>query len=399
MTDDIFSKGFSTRAIHAGHDPASAHGALNPPLYLNATYAFDSTRQGQARFLGEEPGYIYSRVGNPTESVLEERLASLEGGEAALAVASGMGAITSLIWSLVEAGDRILADKTLYGCTYAFLTEGLRRFGVEVAFADFTDPAAVEQALRDNPRLLFFETPANPNMRIIDVKQVSELAHRNGARVIVDNTYCTPYLQRPLEQGADFVVHSLTKYLGGHGDLLAGAIIGPREDLIHVHLFGVKDMTGAVISPFDAFLVLRGLKTLALRMDRHCQSARALARLIDAHPAVARVHYPGLESHPQHALARRQMKDFGGMIAFELKDGYDAGIRFMDALQLALRAVSLGDAETLVQHPASMTHITYPPEVRLEHGISDGLIRLSVGLEELEDLELDITQALDAATG
>lgn len=389
--------GFSTRAIHLGHDPQSANGALNPPLYLNATYAFASTQQGQARFLGEEPGYIYSRVGNPTEAILEARLASLEGGEAALAVASGMGAITSLVWSLAQSGDLIVADKTLYGCTYAYLTEGLSRFGVKVAFADFTDLDALSVALRDKPRLVLCESPANPNMRILDLAAVSELTHQAGARLIVDNTYCTPYLQRPLELGADFVVHSLTKYLGGHGDLLAGAIIGPKEDLDHVRFFGVKDMTGAVISPFDAFLVMRGLKTLAVRMDRHCQSARALADVLQAHSAVEVVHYPGLASHPQHELAKRQMKDFGGMIAFELKGGYEAGIRFMDALQLALRAVSLGDAETLVQHPASMTHITYPPEVRLEHGISDGLIRLSVGLEDIEDLEQDIVQALDRA--
>ncbi len=395
MSNSIPDKGFSTRAIHLGHDPQSAQGALNPPVYLNATYAFSSTAEGQARFLGEEPGYIYSRVGNPTESVLEERLASLEGGEAALAVASGMGAISSLIWSLVRSGDRIVADKTLYGCTYSFFTEGLSRFGVNTVFTDFTDLDALAEALSGKPGLVYFETPANPNMRIIDVQAVSDMAHTAGARVIVDNTYCTPYLQRPLEMGADFVVHSLTKYLGGHGDLLAGAIIGPREDLGQVHLFGVKDMTGAVISAFDAFLVLRGLKTLALRMDRHCQSAATLARRIEAHPAVKRVFYPGLTSHPQHELAKRQMKDFGGMIAFELTQGYDAGIRFMDALQLALRAVSLGDAETLVQHPASMTHITYPPEIRLQHGISDGLIRISVGLEDIADLEQDIIQALD----
>jgi len=388
-------RGFGTRAIHKGHDPRQHHGALNPPIYLNATFAFESTEQGQKRFLGEEPGYVYSRVGNPTETVLEQKLADLEGGEAALAVASGMGAITSLIWSYVEPGDEIVVDKTLYGCTFAFFTEGIKKFGVEPRFVDFTQPAELQQALSNKTRFLFFETPTNPNMRIIDIAMVSDMAHEAGARVIVDNTYCTPYLQRPVEMGADFVVHSLTKYLSGHGDFISGAVIGPQEDIQHIHFYGVKDMTGAVISPFDAYLTIRGLKTLEIRMDRHCQSAQKLAEAIEQHPGVEKVYYPGLESHPQHELAKKQMHDFGGMIAFELNGGYEAGVRFMDSVQLAMRAVSLGEAETLVQHPASMTHITYPPEERMKHGISEGLIRISVGLETLDDLLTDILQALD----
>lgn len=392
---DTTATGFSTRAIHHGHDPFAHHGALNPPLYLSATYAFESTAQGQRRFRGEEPGYIYSRVGNPTESVLEEKLAVLEGGEAALAMASGMGAITSLFWTFVAPGDEVVVDMTLYGCTYAFLTEGLRKFGIGVHFVDLGDTAALRAALTDRTRFVFFETPANPNMRVVDIAMVAELAHRVGARVVVDNTYCTPYLQRPLEHGADFVVHSLTKYLSGHGDLIAGAVIGRREDIQQIHAHGVKDMTGAVISPLDAYLTIRGLKTLELRMDRHCASAAQLAELIAAHCAVDAVYYPGLPSHPQYRLAQRQMRAPGGMIAFELKGGYDAGVRFMDAVRLAMRAVSLGDAETLVQHPASMTHITYPPEERARHGISEGLVRLSVGLENIEDLVVDIRNALD----
>ncbi|MES9882866.1 MAG: methionine gamma-lyase [Sedimenticola sp.] len=391
-------QGFGTRAIHAGHDPKQHQGALNPPVYLNATYAFESTAQGQRRFLGEEPGYVYGRVGNPTETVLEEKLAELEGGEAALAVASGMGATTSLFWSFIEPGDVIVADKTLYGCTFAYFTEGLRKFGVEVVFIDLTQLDELEAVLGEKVRFVFFETPTNPNMRIIDVAAVSKLTHDAGAQVIVDNTYATPYLQRPIEQGADFVVHSLTKYLSGHGDLIAGAVIGPQEAIQNIHFYGVKDMTGAVISPFDAYLTIRGLKTLEIRMDRHCQSAQALAEHIETHPAVEAVYFPGLKSHPQYELAKRQMSQFGGMIAFELKGGYEAGVRFMDSVELAIRAVSLGDAETLVQHPASMTHITYSPEERLEHGISEGLVRLSVGLENLEDLMADITQALDAAS-
>jgi len=388
--------GFSTRAIHFGHDPFQNHGALNPPIYLNATYAFESTLQGQQRFAGEEPGYVYSRVGNPTESVLEHKLADLEGGEAALAVASGMGAIAALVWTFVKPGDVILADKTLYGCTYAFFTEGLRQYGVKVRFADFTKPKKVRKALNKKTRFVFFESPANPNMRVVDVRKISKVAHSAGARVIVDNTYCTPCLQRPIELGADFVVHSLTKYMSGHGDLIAGAVIGLAEDIKAIHVFGVKDMTGAVISPFDAFLTMRGLKTLEVRMQRHCKSADKLAKMLEQHRKVDKVYYPGLKSHPQHKLAKRQMSLFGGMIAFELKGGYDAGVRFLDRLELALRAVSLGDAETLVQHPASMTHVTYAPEERLKHGISEGLIRLSVGLECYADIRRDIRQALRA---
>lgn len=388
--------GFATRAIHLGHDPHDYHGALIPPVFMTATFAFEDIAQGQRRFLGEEAGYIYSRVGNPTVSVLEARLASLEGGEAALATSSGMGAITSAFWSLVQAGDAILADKTLYGCTYGYFSHGLTRLGVDARFADFTDLASLEAALTPNTKVVYFETPANPNMRVIDIAAVSAIAHRHGAICMVDNTYCTPYLQRPIEFGADLVVHSATKYLGGHGDLIAGAVIGRKEQIEAMRFFGVKEMTGANISAMDAFLVQRGLKTLELRMQRHCASAQAIAEWLEAHPAVERVHYPGLASHPQHALANSQMRLPGGMIALELKGGYAAGVRFMDALRLVTRAVSLGDCESLAQHPASMTHSTYTPEARAAHGISEGLVRLSVGLETLDDLLADIGQALDS---
>ncbi|HCV21189.1 MAG: methionine gamma-lyase [Arenicellales bacterium] len=390
-------RGFSTRAIHEGYDPGSHHGSLNPPVYLNATYSFDSIAQGQSRFAGETPGYVYARVGNPTQAVLEQRLASLEGGEAALAVASGIGAITALIWSFVRSGDEIVADKTLYGCTFSFLGQGLSRFGVTVRFVDLTVLEELAAAITPATQFVFFETPTNPNMRVIDIAAVAKIAHDQGARVIVDNTYGTPWLQRPIELGADFVVHSMTKYLSGHGDLLAGAVIGLAEDLLAVRTVGLKDMTGAVLSAFDSFLLLRGIKTLELRMARHCDNALALARQLEGHPAVGSIYYPGLQSHPQFALASRQMTAFGGMIALELAGGYEAGVRFMDSVKLAQRAVSLGDAETLVQHPASMTHNNYTEEEREAHGISFGLVRISVGLENLEDLSADILQALDLA--
>jgi methionine gamma-lyase len=398
MIENQKKPGFATRAIHLGHDPHDYHGALIPPVFMTATFAFEDIAQGQRRFLGEEPGYIYSRVGNPTVSVLETRLASLEGGEAAMATSSGMGAITSAFWTLLQAGDAVLADKTLYGCTYGFLAHGLTRLGVEVRFADFTDLNAVEAALTANTKVVYFESPANPNMRVMDITALSTLARRHGALCIVDNTYCTPYLQRPIELGADLVVHSATKYLGGHGDLIAGAVIGPKAMIDEMRFFGVKEMTGANISAMDAFLVQRGLKSLELRMERHCASAQTIAEYLEAHPAVARTHYPGLESHPQHALARSQMRLPGGMIALELTEGYAAGVRFMDALRLITRAVSLGDCESLAQHPASMTHSTYSPEERAAHGISEGLVRLSVGLETLDDLLADIDQALVAAS-
>lgn len=396
MKDDQ-EPGFATRAIHQGYDPLEHEGALTPPVYLNSTYAFADIAEGQRRFRGESPGYVYSRVGNPTVAILEARLANLEGGEAGLATASGMGAITSTLWSLVQAGDTIVADQTLYGCTFAFLEHGLTRLGVTVRFADLTRIETLTAALDERTRVVFFETPANPNMRLIDIAAVSETARQHGALTIVDNTYCTPYLQRPLALGADLVVHSATKYLGGHGDLLAGAVVGTSEMIQQIRFFGVKEMTGACISALDAWLVLRGLKTLELRMERHCASARSLAELLEGHPQVARVWYPGLASFPQGELARRQMHGGGGMIALELRGGYAAGVCFMDRLRLVTRAVSLGDCETLAQHPASMTHATYTPEERARHGISEGLVRLSVGLETCADLADDLVQALDGA--
>ena len=388
------TQGFSTRAIHWGYDPAQHQGALVPPVYATSTFAFPDTAYGARCFAGTEPGYFYTRIANPTLALLEARLASLEQGAAAVVFGSGMGAITATLWSLLKAGDEVLTDKTLYGCTFAFLTHGLTRFGVTVRQVDMSDPAQVAQAIGPKTRVLYCESPANPNMRLVDIAAIA--ACKGQARLVVDNTYCTPYLQQPLLLGADITVHSMTKYLGGHGDLTAGAAVFADAELAHqVRLVGLKDMTGAVLAPQDAQLVMRGLKTLALRMDRHCQSALAVAHLLELHDATVRVDYPGLPSFPQHALARRQMRQFGGMIAFELRGGIAAGIRFMDALRLVTRAVSLGDAETLAQHPASMTHSTYTPEERAAAGISEGLVRLSVGLEDLADILADLRQALD----
>ncbi len=389
--------GFSTRAIHHAYDPYAGHGSLNPPLYLSSTYAFPTVEDGAARFAGEQAGYVYSRVGNPTTNLLEQRIADLEGGEAALVTASGMGATTSLLWTLLKPGDEVIADKTLYGCTFGFFNHGLAKFGVRITHLDLTDPANLEAAISASTRIVFFESPANPNMRLVDIAAIAAIARRHDAKVVVNNTYCTPYLQRPIELGADYVVHSATKYLGGHGDLIAGAIVGPRESLDQVRFYGLKDMTGAVLSAQDAFLVLRGIKTLALRMHRHSENAQGIAGFLAAHDKVEVCHYPGLASFPQLELAQRQMKLPGGMVAFELKDGIEAGRRFMNALRLVTRAVSLGDAESLAQHPASMTHSFYTPEERKEHLIGEGLVRISAGLEDLPDLLADIEQALRAA--
>lgn len=398
MTEqDSRTQGFSTRAIHHAYDPYAGHGALNPPIYLSSTYTFPTVEDGAARFAGEQPGFVYSRVGNPTTVLLEERIASLEGGEAALVTASGMGAITALLWTLLKPGDEVIADKTLYGCTFGYFNHGLAKFGVKITHVDLTEPANLEAAIGANTKVVFFESPANPNMRLADIAAISAIAHRFDAKVVVDNTYCTPYLQRPIELGADYVVHSATKYLGGHGDLIAGAIVGPKEVLTQVRFYGLKDMTGAVLSSQDAFLILRGLKTLALRMERHSQNAQGIAEFLHGHPKVAVCHFPGLPSFPQHALAQRQMKLPGGMVAFELKGGIEAGRRFMNALKLITRAVSLGDAESLAQHPASMTHSFYTPEEREAHMISEGLVRISAGLEDLADLLQDVDQAIRLA--
>ncbi len=389
--------GFSTRAIHAGYDPADEHGALTPPVHLTSTFAFESAEAGGEMFASTREGHFYSRISNPTTDLLERRLASLEGGEAAVATASGMGAITATLWSFLRAGDEVITDQTLYGCTFAFLRDGLTRFGVTVRTVDMTRPEALAEAISNKTRIVYFETPANPNMRLVDIAAISRIAHDAGAKVVVDNTYATPVLTRPLSLGADIVVHSATKYLGGHGDLVGGVAVGGVEDMRRVRLVGVKDMTGAVMSPFTAFLVMRGLKTLALRMARHSQSGEAVARWLEAHPAVARVFYPGLRSFPQHALAERQMAGGGGMIAFELKGGHTAGAALMNRLTMIRRAVSLGDAETLIQHPASMTHSPYSPEERAAAGIGEGLVRLSVGLEDVADILGDLEGALAIA--
>jgi methionine-gamma-lyase len=390
----IKEKGFGTRAVHggAGKNP---FGTLTTPIYQSSTFVFDTAEQGGRRFALEEGGYIYSRLGNPTSSVVEEKLALLEGAEASLATSSGMGAISSTMWTLLKSGDHLLADKTLYGCTYAYFSHGLTKFGIEVEFIDTSDLDAVRKAIKSNTKMIYLETPANPNLKIVNVREVSKIAHENGdIKVVVDNTFATPYLQRPLELGADLVVHSATKYLNGHGDVIAGFVAGNLDVITEIRLIGVKDMTGSVLSPQDAFLMIRGMKTLELRMAKHCSNAYEVAKFLENNENVEKVYYPGLASHTGHEIAKEQMDGFGGIMAFEVKGGLEAGKKLLNSLELCTLAVSLGDTETLIQHPASMTHSPYTQEERAAAGITEGLVRISVGLEDINDIIADLDQGL-----
>ncbi|MFT5873594.1 MAG: methionine-gamma-lyase [Clostridium sp.] len=393
--EHLRNSGFATKAIHGGNKK-DQYGALATPIHQTATFVFDTAEQGGKRFAGEEEGYIYTRLGNPTNSVLEEKLAMLEGGEACMSMGSGIGAITSVMWTALKAGDHVVAAQTIYGCTHAFLAHGISRYGVEVTFVDASNTENIKNAMKENTRVIFLETPANPTLLISDIEAISKVAHaQENCMVIVDNTFSTPYIQRPLELGADVVVHSGTKFINGHGDVIAGFAIGSKAFIDQVKLFGVKDMTGSCLSPFDAFLIIRGLKTLEIRMERHCANAMAVAKFLEAHPAVEKVYFPGLESFAQYTLAKKQMNLAGAIIAFEIKGGIEEGKKVLNAMHLCSIAVSLGDAETLIEHPASMTHSPYSQEERLEAGITDGLIRLAVGLENVEDIIADLDQALN----
>lgn len=402
MSDNKFANqpGFSTQAIHCGYEELEQHGALIPPVYMTSTYAFKSVEQAAARFSGEEPGHFYSRISNPTVDILEQRFAKLEKAEKAIGFASGMGAISSIFWTFLESGDEILIDKTLYACTHAFIQHGLTKFGIKVNQVDMTDIKLVKKTLNQNTRLVFFETPTNPNMRLVDIAQISKLAKKHNAMLIVDNTYATPYLCNPIEFGADIVVHSATKYISGHGDLIAGLAAGSTELMDKVRMEGLKDMTGAVMTPLSAHQLMRGLKTLDLRMQRHCENASIIADRLQSHPIISKVYFPGLNNFPQKEIAQRQMRGSGGMIAFELTDcGHgqlEAGKNMMNSLEMIRIAVSLGDAESLIQHPASMVHSVLSPEERAASGICDGLVRLSVGLEKADDIWADLSQALDS---
>lgn len=387
--------GPATRAIHEGYSPSDHMGALTPPIFMTSTYAFETAEEGSEIFAGERPGLVYGRTKNPTQAILETRIASLENADAAVATASGIAAITATMWTLLKAGDTIIVDQVIYGCSFAFFSKGIAKFGVNVKFIDMTDLDQVRDCMALKPKAVFFETPSNPNVRIIDIAAVAEMAREVGAFVIVDNTFATPVIQRPLEHGADLVVHSATKFLGGHGDLLAGLVAGDQGLVDRVRGEGLRVLSGATLSPHSAFLIMRGLKTLSLRVERHSSSASSIAKFLSGNEKVKSVIYPTLPDYASRDLAARQMGDLGGaIIALRFDGGLEAGRRFINNLGLIKCAVSLGDAETLVQHPASMTHGIYGPEERAKFGIDDELIRLAVGLEDVEDLIADIDQAI-----
>ncbi len=385
----------ATKAIHGfgGGDPVT--GSVSLPIHQTSTFAFRDSQHGADLFAGEADGYIYSRIGNPTVDAFQREIACLEGSEKAQGFASGMAATFTTLMTCCRAGESYVSSETVYGGTHALTEHVIPRFGVTGIEVDATDPNLVEDAIKKAKkcRALFFETPANPTLDIIDIKAMVEIGRKYGLTVIMDNTFATPILQRPLEQGVDVVMHSATKYIGGHGDVVAGVIAGTEEFVNRLR----KDVyidTGSTMTPLSAWLLLRGLKTLPLRMQKHCENASNIAKFLAFHPKVTDVYYPGLASHPGHELAKEQMSDFGGMIAFEIDGGFEEGKKLMDAVELATVAVSLGDCDTLICHPASTTHSTYSPEAREAAGIFDNLIRLSVGIEDVKDLMDDLQQAL-----
>lgn len=396
MTDKKHSQSnfIETTAIHAGRINDEQFGSLATPLYQTSTFIFKDAEQGAKRFAGEEQGYIYTRLGNPTTRQLEMRVAAMEGMDDAAATATGMAAVSAALLTNLQAGDHLISSKAVYGCSFALMNHMLKKFGIEVAFVDMTTPDNIKGAIKENTKLIFLETPINPNMVVLDLKSICDIAKENKLLTIVDNTFLTPVLQQPAKFGADIVVHSATKYLNGHGDVVAGIVCGSHEMIEEIKLTTLKDI-GATISPHDAWLIMRGIKTLPIRMERHCQNAQTVAEFLEQHPKVSQVYYPGLKSHPGNKFIGEQMKAAGGVIAFEVNSDLAGGAAFINRMQLFSIAVSLGDAESLIQHPASMTHSPYTPEERAEAGISDTLIRISVGLENVIDIIEDLTQSLD----
>ncbi|MBF0706220.1 methionine gamma-lyase [Alkalihalobacillus hwajinpoensis] len=385
---------FETKTIHDGYESKSHHNSLASPIYQTSTFTFETAEAGERRFAGEEPGYIYSRLGNPTVRMLEERIASLENAEAGLAFGSGMAAVSAVLLNLVKTGDHILCSEGVYGCTFGLLKMLEEKFSVEHDLLPLDSVEQLQKAIRPNTTVIYIETPINPTLKLIDLEMVSTVAKEKGIKVVVDNTFSTPYLQRPLEFGCDIVLHSATKYISGHGDVVAGLVAGDQETISSIAKSTQKDI-GGILSPFDAWLLLRGLKTLPIRMDRHSSNARQIMKKLAEHPAITNVMYPGMEESSSYAIAQKQMKSSGGLISFEIAGEKKESQAFMNRLNMIKIAVSLGDAETLIQHPATMTHAVVPEEERLRMGISETLIRLSVGLEAWEDIWEDILQALE----
>ncbi len=401
MDKNFSLKGFGSAAVHAGHekDPRYAH---QVPIYASSTYVFDTAEQGMKRFSGQEEGYIYSRWGNPTVTEAEQKIAALEAFGLGIELkgilhASGMSAITTLFMSTLKPGDKVLSHFSLYGGTDEMLGKLLPGFGIEAVIADLRDLNKVEAILKEEKglKMIYLETPANPTLQCVDIEALTKLGKDYGLLIACDNTFATPYLQQPFQYGVDFVVHSTTKFLNGHGTAIGGILLGRDLERMKTAVTKVHRLMGGNSNPFDAFLLVQGIKTLELRMDRHCANAMQVARYLEQHQQIGRVNYTGLSSHADFAIAQKQMRQPGGMLSFELKEGFQAGVNFMNRLQMCTRTVSLGTVDTLLSHPASMTHHGVPREQRLQYGISDGLIRMNVGIENVEDIIADLEQALN----
>jgi len=392
VTDNNF--GFDTLAIRSGHR-RTAELEHSEAIFATSSFVFENAAQAAARFAGDEPGNIYSRFTNPTTQAFETRLAAMEGGQACVATASGMAAIMSLCVAVLQAGDHIVSSRSVFGTTTTLFDKYLPRLGIETSFVNLVDLEDWKRSIRSNTRFLFLETPSNPLMEIADIRALADLAHENKCLLVVDNCFCTPALQRPLELGADLIVHSATKYLDGQGRIVGGAVVGPKP-LVDEDIFAVLRTTGPTMSPFNAWVALKGLETLSLRMNAHSQQALQLARMLQQHPAVERVYHPGLESHPQHELAKSQQSGFGGVVSFVVKGGRENAWRVIDATEMVSITANLGDVKTTITHPATTTHGRVSDEIKASTGIGEGLIRVAVGLENIDDIVADISRGLDA---
>lgn len=385
--------GINSRMIHSG-EYENPLGSATVPIYQTSTFLFESAEHGARCFSGEESGYIYTRIANPTINALETLVADLESGIKGIATSSGMAAVNTVYMALLSKGDHMVSSAAVYGPSRVVMEQHWSRFGVESSFVDTSNIEEVRKAIRPNTKMLYIETPANPTMDITDLKACVELAHKHGIIVVVDNTFCSPYLQRPLEFGVDVVLHSMTKFLNGHADIVAGMIV-TADAALGAKLRSIMVTLGCNMDPHQAYMVIRGIKTLGIRIERSQESAMKIARFLEAHPKIEWIKYPGLESHPQHQLAKTQMDGFGSMISFGVKGGFEAGKVLMDNVKVCILAVSLGGVETLIQHPASMTHSKVSAEAKLVAGITDNLVRFSVGIEDVEDIIDDLAQALE----
>ena len=391
--EDTKNLGFNSKLIHGGghHDE---YGAATVPIYQTSTFRFESAEDGAACFAGEKDGYVYTRIGNPTVAALERQVAELEHGYGAVAFASGMGAVSTVYMAYLNAGDHMISSDAVYGASRTMMEGHMSRFGVESTYVKTENIENIKAAIRPNTKMLYIETPANPTMGITDIEACAKLAHEKGLLLVVDNTFCSPYLQNPLDLGADVVLHSVTKFINGHADIVGGIVITKTQELykkLHVMMLNL----GGNMDPHQAYMVIRGLKTLGIRIDRAQESAMKVAEFLESHPKIASVAYPGLKSHPQYALAQKQMRGTGTMISFELKGGLEAGRKLMNNVKMCILAVSLGGVETLIQHPASMTHSKVSAQAKAAAGITDGLVRFSVGIENVEDIIADLRQALE----